>query len=86
MILDLSCNLRIDYERFEQTHGVPFAERFGAELQQLRPLAEDGLLELNDDGIRVTPRGRFLVRVACMAFDQYLGGQADRPVRYSKTV
>ncbi len=86
VILDLSCNLRIDFERFEQTHGVPFAHRFGPELRQLRPLAEDGLLELGDDGIRVTPRGRFLVRVACMAFDGYLGDKGDRPVQYSTTV
>ncbi len=86
VILDLSCNLRIDFDRFERDHGVAFDRRFGPELEALQPLAADGLLELDDDGIRITPRGRFLVRIPCMAFDTYLGAGADRPVRYSRTV
>jgi len=83
VILDLSCNLRLDFARFSVEHGFAFADRFGAELQQLSVLADDGLIELDDDGIRVTPTGRFLVRVVCMAFDRYL--DADR-ARYSRTV
>jgi oxygen-independent coproporphyrinogen-3 oxidase len=86
VILDLSCNLRLDFARFEHDHGMPFDRRFAPELEQLQELVDDSLLELDGDGIRVTPRGRFLVRIACMAFDRYLGGQGDRPVRYSRTV
>ena len=83
VILDLSCNLRLDFERFASEHGYAFADRFAAELERLSPLVDDGLVELGDDGIRVTPTGRFLVRIVCMVFDQYLDtGQA----RYSRTV
>ena len=83
VILDLSCNLRLDFARFAADHGHAFADRFGDELQQLQPLVDDGLLELDDDGLRITPTGRFLVRIVCMVFDRYLNaGKA----RYSRTV
>jgi len=83
VILDLSCNLRLDFARFATAHGFAFDERFADELDQLAPLADDGLITLDGDGIRVTPTGRFLVRIVCMVFDRYLrAGQA----RYSRTV
>ncbi len=34
----------------------------------------DGLLEMDDEGIRVLPRGRLLIRNICMAFDAYRNG------------
>ena len=49
-------------------------------------MADDGLVELASDGLRVTPRGRFFLRNVCMPFDAYLGAASpDRPV-YSRTV
>ena len=88
VILDLSCNLRIDAPEFEARHGVPLATRFGEELQRLQPMVDDGLLDVDDRGVRVTDRGRFFVRNACMAFDRYLGREPGGgiPVRYSRTV
>ncbi len=88
VILDLSCNLRLDAAAFEARHGVPLAERFADELDRLGPMIDDGLLERDDRGLRVTDHGRFFVRNACMAFDRYLdrspGGAT--PARYSRTV
>ncbi len=86
VILDLSCNLGVDFDRFSTRHGLAFTERFSDELDRLQPLAEDGLVELDSHGIHVTSRGRFLVRVVCMVFDRYLGTKDAGPVRYSKTV
>jgi oxygen-independent coproporphyrinogen III oxidase len=86
VILDLSCNLAVDFDRFLARHGVPFQQRFAAELRRLAPLVEDGLVDVHPTGIEVTPRGRFLVRVICMVFDRYLDTQDGSPVRYSRTV
>jgi oxygen-independent coproporphyrinogen III oxidase len=48
--------------------------RFEAQLPQdpradLRELQQDGLIELRDDVLRVTERGRPFLRNICMAFD-----------------
>ncbi|HHR6586004.1 TPA: oxygen-independent coproporphyrinogen III oxidase, partial [Providencia alcalifaciens] len=41
----------------------------------LKPMAEDGLVEVSETGIKVTPRGRLLIRNVCMCFDVYLRSQ-----------
>jgi len=57
-----------------------------AEDELRRAVTEDGLIEINPDGLTVTSRGRFFLRNLCMPFDAYLGEQnADGPV-YSRTV
>jgi len=39
---------------------------------------------MDEQGIRVLPRGRLLIRNVCMPFDTYLGGQAVQ--RFSKVI
>ena len=52
-----------------------------------QPREEDGLLELDHDGIALTPVGRYLVRNVCMVFDAWLPQDAeDAGPRYSRTV
>jgi oxygen-independent coproporphyrinogen-3 oxidase len=58
---------------------------FAAALDGLHGMAEDGLVEITERGLRVTPRGRFFLRNVCMPFDGYLAEAAGRPV-YSRTV
>jgi oxygen-independent coproporphyrinogen-3 oxidase len=41
-------------------------------------MAGDGLLELDDAGIRVLPRGRLLIRNICMVFDRYLAAKREQ--------
>ena len=43
------------------------------------------VIEIDDDALRVTPRGRFFLRNICMPFDAYLGQPSERP-QYSRTV
>jgi len=47
-------------------------------------MADDGLIELNDQGITVLPAGRLLVRSVCMVFDAYLGQQNRQ--RFSRVI
>lgn len=85
VIQALMCNPRLDFAPIERTHGIVFADYFGAELAALEPLAADGLVHVDGAGIAVTPRGRLLLRVIAMVFDAYLQQPAGT-VRYSRVI
>ena len=51
---------------------------------QLEAMANDGLIELDAEGIRVLPAGRLLVRSVCMVFDAYLEHQNRQ--RFSRVI
>lgn len=51
----------------------------------LRALANDGLVTFNDQHITVTAKGRLLIRNVCMVFDRYLRG-AQEGARYSRVI
>jgi len=91
----LMCNFELSISSIEQAHPVQFRSYFAAELEQLRVLAQDGLLLIEDDWLTVTPKGRLLIRNICMVFDRHLAQaraaaaampDAPQPLRYSKTV
>jgi oxygen-independent coproporphyrinogen III oxidase len=89
IIQQLMCLGEVRAADHETRGAAPFRERFARELERLRPLEEDGLAALAPDGsVRVTERGRLVLRNLAMVFDAYLGEQptaADRP-RFSQTV
>jgi oxygen-independent coproporphyrinogen-3 oxidase len=85
----LVCDFELSFAAVEQSFGIDFASYFAKELEQVRALEADGLLALDDAGIRVTPRGRILIRNICMVFDRYLGMPHEvklERMRYSKTI
>jgi oxygen-independent coproporphyrinogen-3 oxidase len=88
----LMCDFALDFAALDASQpAVPggAAAYFAPELERLRPLEQQGLLCLDSDGIKVTLRGRLLIRNICMAFDRYLHAQADTgppPRRYSATI
>ena len=84
-IARLMCDFELSPRAFGARHGFRFEERFAPELAALAPLAADGLVEITPDAIRVTPRGRLLVRSAAMLFDRHLREVAER-AKYSKVI
>ena len=90
VIQELMCHFRLDFAALSQTWSIDFAAYFADALEQLQPLAEAGLLQMDTTGITVMPKGRLLVRIIAMAFDRYL--QADRQKapegrqRYSRVI
>jgi oxygen-independent coproporphyrinogen-3 oxidase len=69
----------IDKQALEARFGVTFDEYFADELQRARRLADDGLLTLEAEAVRLTaPLGRLLLRVAAAVFDRYLPADAYR--------
>jgi len=85
VIMAVMCQGRVDIESIELAYLIDFRSYFAAELQQLAGLVDMGLVELEDDGVRVTPLGWYFVRAIAMVFDRYL--QADRQVeRFSRII
>ena len=85
VIQALACHFRVSIESIELAHLVDFRRAFAAELEGLKQLADDGLVEIQPDWIVVTPKGRLLVRAVCMVFDRYLRERRSR-ASYSKLI
>ncbi|MEL6349678.1 MAG: oxygen-independent coproporphyrinogen III oxidase [Myxococcota bacterium] len=87
VIYALMCNLVVSIPDVEARFGVRFHEHFADALARLHPMMDEGLMVFGDDALRVTERGRLLVRNAAMPFDAYLKRKtAGQPPRFSQTV
>jgi oxygen-independent coproporphyrinogen-3 oxidase len=85
VIQALACQYHVSKEAVSQGYLLDFDRYFAAELELLQPLVEDGLVEMDDEWIHVTERGRLLVRAVCMVFDKYLRSVETR-ARYSRVM
>jgi oxygen-independent coproporphyrinogen III oxidase len=85
VIMALMCQGSLLFESINASCLIDFKQYFANELEQLRAMQEQGLVEVTDQGIQVTPMGWFFVRGVAMVFDRYL--QADRNrTRFSKII
>ncbi|WP_313479326.1 oxygen-independent coproporphyrinogen III oxidase [Atlantibacter hermannii] len=85
VIKALICNFRLDFSAVEQQWQLNFRDYFAEDLALLAPLAKDGLVDIDDNGIQVTPKGRLLIRNICMCFDVYLRQKA-RMQQFSRVI
>jgi oxygen-independent coproporphyrinogen-3 oxidase len=85
VIQALMCHFELAIESIEIACLVDFRRYFAAELADLRAYEALGLVEIGDEWITVTPRGRLVVRGIAMVFDRYLR-LAETRARYSKLV
>ena len=85
VIQALSCQFAVAKESFEIAHLIEFDRYFAVEMKDLEQFASDGLVEMEDSWIMVTPRGRLMVRAVCMVFDRYLRAARERG-GYSRVV
>lgn len=89
LIQQIMCDGVVDYSDFGDGHDIFFHRYFNSELSSLNDLASDGLIELNDQGFKVTPKGRIFLRNIAMTFDAYFNQttlQNTEQPRYSKTL
>jgi len=85
VIMALMCQGELQFESIDLAYLVDFKNYFAAELESLKPLQEQGLVEVDEAGIQVTAKGWFFVRAVAMVFDRYL--QTDRTrARFSKII
>ena len=85
LITRLICNFQMEYAGVERAWDIDFATYFKDALARLAPMQDDGLLEMDREGIRVLPRGRLLIRNICMAFDAYLAAKQG-PIGFSRVI
>jgi oxygen-independent coproporphyrinogen III oxidase len=85
LIGQLMCHGVLDKRAFGARHRLLFDEYFLRERKQLAPLLADGLIVEDARMLRVTSRGRLLLRIIAMCFDAYRGDAAQTP-RYSRVI
>jgi len=87
VILTLMCNFRLVFKDIDARFQVDSRSYFKNELGELKSFVDDGLMELNDDGIAVRPAGRIFVRNIAMVFDAYLRkNKTDENKIFSRTI
>ncbi|WP_421852059.1 oxygen-independent coproporphyrinogen III oxidase [Marinomonas sp.] len=86
VIMTLTSQFELNAASIEQKYNIRFFEYFAEEVQNLTPMVEDDMLDINRSGmqttIKVTERGRLLIRCICMVFDKYL----NSAIKYSKVI
>jgi oxygen-independent coproporphyrinogen-3 oxidase len=84
VIMQIMCNLGVDYAAISKELGIDFAKHFERELTSLGDMETDGLLVRTGQSLKITDLGRLLVRNIAMRFDAYLPRESER--RFSRTV
>ena len=72
IISAIMCQGNVRFGEFERKYGIDFNNHFALELETLKPLEDDGLIELSEQSLEVTPTGLLLLRAIAMKFDEYL--------------
>ncbi len=80
VIQSLMCHGEIAFREVEARHGIDFHRYFAQALSRLQPLADDGLVRVDRERVRVTEQGRLLLRNVAMCFDAYLDAAPGTPV------
>jgi oxygen-independent coproporphyrinogen-3 oxidase len=85
VIMALMCQGQVQFESIELAWLIDFRSYFASELEVLAHQQSQGLVEVDNAGIQVTPLGWYFVRGVAMVFDRYL--QADRNrARFSRII
>ncbi|MCG9684779.1 oxygen-independent coproporphyrinogen III oxidase [Vibrio sp. Isolate23] len=85
VIKQLICNFKLDKAAVEVEFDIQFSQYFKEDLELLQTFIDDELVEVDDKEIRVTLRGRLLIRNICMCFDKYLRAKA-RQQQFSRVI
>ena len=90
VIKQLICHFELSFADIDKQFSINFKKYFSEELEQLKPMAADGLVEIDDENIRVSLAGRLLIRRICMTFDAYMKrsqkSNDGTEIRYSKII
>jgi oxygen-independent coproporphyrinogen III oxidase len=68
----LMCHFEVAFESLEIAHLVDFKKYFADEIEDLGVFVDAGLVQIDDNWLCVTDRGRYVAAAICMVFDRYL--------------
>ncbi len=83
VIMKIMCNFELRKKEVEDAFGIDFDEVFGFEWSKMRPYVKHELVELYDDRLVVSAKGKIFVRAVAMQFDRYLR-ESSRAGGYSR--
>jgi oxygen-independent coproporphyrinogen-3 oxidase len=83
VIMCIMSNFYLHKPEIEEKYHINFDEYFAQELDALKPLEADGLVNLANKHIQVTEIGRLLVRNVAVVFDTYHHVQDNQ---FSRTI
>ncbi len=83
VISQLMCHFKIEFDDIEYMYEINFNDYFSNELNILTSYENDRLLTINYNSIKISPKGRLLIRNICTVFDAYFGKNI---ISYSKTI
>ncbi len=87
VIMQIICKLSLDYSLIENRYLINFKTHFSDSFERLTTMENDGLVQLNENNLKVTKMGRPMVRNICMAFDQHIASLMEGNTPYhSKTL
>lgn len=84
VIQDLSCHFELNINDISKQFKLNFDDYFAYEIPALIQLVEDELISWSKGCIKVTSKGRLLIRNICMVFDVYLRKQIEQ--QFSKVI
>ena len=85
VISAIMCQGYVGFDEIERKFGIEFEDHFALELASLKTLQDDGIVELTERSVEVTPNGLLFLRVIAMKFDEYLLNQRKGNA-YSKVI
>ena len=74
VIQSLMCRFGLSFRELSNSFGIEHHSYFASCLPALEDQAREGLIELDPNGITVTPLGRLFVRNVAMIYDAHLPG------------
>jgi len=84
VIQQIICNCSLEFADIEKQFTRDFRGYFAELWPRLMAMANDGLIELDNERLTALPAGRLLVRSVCMVFDAYLEQQNRQ--RFSRVI
>jgi len=84
-IMQLMCDMELNFDEMSEKLNIDFKDYYHHELDTFDDMENDGLLTIDDNGLKVTPNGRLFIRNIAMKLDAYVNKKKTAN-RYSKTV
>jgi oxygen-independent coproporphyrinogen-3 oxidase len=85
VITKLMCDFELDIAGVNKLFNIRFTDYFATALKGLQEFIDDGLVDYQNDKIRITDMGRLLIRNIAINFDWYIEQKNDN-AKYSRTV
>lgn len=84
IIMNLLCHDRLDFDDVDARFDIDSRSYFADELAILHEMSQDGLVNIDEKGVQILPKGRILGRNVAAVFDEYLNNK--NPNRFSKVI